>query len=243
MPSSRYSLFMAASSLVVAMLTGGCGHYAGVPIARPADTFKPMRVAYQGNQSQLIDDRYLLVPVALDEPGKMLFSATPMLCSGSWSGFWGDNRSWTINLLVVDVRDHASHWLFEHPAAVGSLGLSFAPAECPTSRPMNESACFIEKRALASSGLLIISARTGDTNHDGQIDGQDSVALYSYDLAAAGLKQVSPEGYNVIRAERKDDGIIMVLTADADRQRCSVFVYQPREGTGEFVVSDVVSPK
>jgi hypothetical protein len=192
------------------------------PAASPSGG-RPLRTEFACAQYQLVADRYLLLPVALERDPKEEFKSVFGLASYSWSGLSGGTL---VNLEIVDLTDGAHHRVFDHPVALGEWGRSFR-----SGHPDSE-LCF--------AGLLVLQARAVDANGDREIDWRDPVWICTYDLGKAELRRVSPEARDVTSCRLYGDAIVMTVRRDYRDRNESVYVYRPGTGTGAFVVEDLV---
>ena len=93
--------------------------------------------------------------------------------------------------------------------------------------------------ALRYPGLLVLIARTQDTNSDKEIDGQDSEWLFAYDVPGGKLKRVSPQGYRVEYMSLLKE-VILVFMAPEDaphgsRRTLAIYKYDPKTDRGELI--------
>ena len=88
--------------------------------------------------------------------------------------------------------------------------------------------------------LLILQARTSDTDGDRRLTERDAVWLFAYDLAKGELRRLSPEGYSVANASKtRPDTILMLLTAEDQSGKAAVYQCNPSEPKGKFIVNDL----
>jgi len=78
---------------------------------------------------------------------------------------------------------------------------------------------------LAFEGLLIVNARTADTDGDGEIDANDATQVFGYDLVKRQLFQITPDRYDTEAARLLKDQLVLVLVSTCGES--AVYVYEP----------------
>jgi hypothetical protein len=226
--------FGSATLCLVSGIIVGCTSPGAVPVSRGNAAAKSIAAEFDADRSMLLENRYLLVPITLDEPSQSaIYFGSVSFSKGSWSGMgsgpWGSST--VLNIEIVDLQEKTHHRVFNHPVAVGQMDLTFneenqgKPAAKIHPRPASTE----EQAPLAFPGHLVLHARTNDTTGDGQITWKDEVGLYAYDLIAGTLRRLSPEGYHVARARRWEEGILMVLLKQPERQEAAVYIHNMAE--------------
>lgn len=215
--------------LACLLACAGCNMFErGVPSAErnPAAAQK-LKTAFSA-RDVLVNDRFLLLPVVLDSDKKEEFPMMVGLVSGaSWSGFssgsWGYERA--VNLEVVDLVSGEHHRVFKNPVALGRLDLSFEHEQLGGS--------------LHFPNFLILEARTTDADGDKEINSRDPIWVFTYDLQKHALRQVSPEGRDVVKCGRVGDALVMTTRKDPRDAAIAIYLYRPAAGEGRFVVQDL----
>lgn len=197
------------------------------------ETPAPLAARIETRQAQPIEDRWLLLPVALQKEGAKRpggfswFSHGVTYQSSAWSDFGalggGGYHLGMLNLEVVDLRLHRRDRVFDRQVALGGYAQSWS-----------EAALHFEK-------TLILVARTTDTNADRQIDERDEIQAFTYDLENRRRTQISPAGHSVEDIDVVGGRIILTLRSMQDSGPVAVFAYDPRNERGEFVV-DTITP-
>lgn len=198
--------------------------------AIPIDKPKPLRSVFALWQTEIVADRYLLLPVEPWEDTKDSFPGfasgsffiSPMAWSGSLLGKGYAQRR--LNLRVVDLRDGHDESVFDHQVALGGWERSFRPVE---SAEPGRRLWFVDK--------LILTARSEDTNGDRQIDARDCASVFIYDLATREIQRISPEYWSVADLKIVNDTILMMMQEAASGQNAAVYVYEPKRGQGRFL--------
>lgn len=217
---SRNVLLAAVGTLI--MTTPGC---LSQQPRIPADARKPLEADFDEENTQIVEGRYLLLPVGAPESEHReyaIFSSIGAVISkAAWSGLAsGYPRGRWLNLEVVDLEGSTHHTAFDRQVALGDWRRSFESS----------------KGDLVFENLLVLTARTTDTNDDKNIDEKDAALVYTYDLATSELKGIVPSGYRVAEVEVRSDRLVLVLADLAAPHPFAVYTYDPRAQQGRFVV-------
>ncbi len=210
---------------MLSLLVSGCaGVNPGVPTGeRRSPGAKPLPVQFSTYSSFVVENRFLILPVGL-EP-KALFDKS------SSSNGGGDH----LNLQVVDLQTGEHHRVFGKPVALTRWTMSFQGGEEARSWRMPLEAR--EEVSLRFPGILILEARTDDTNHDGMLTSEDLVQLYGYDLAKHELFSILPEKTTFLRSQPVGDRLVLILGAAGG---VSIYTYTPSSRQGRFVIEGLL---
>lgn len=191
------------------------------------DSPAPLKAHFETDRADVVAGRFLLLPVRPDKSKDTMFSSGSRVFSMSaWSGLYFGKGAYAseqwLNLEVVDLQRNTHRTVFDRQVALGGWGHSFRD---------------YQQGKLMFENLLILAARTEDTNDDQQIDSDDTALAYVYDLASTELHRIAPEGYSVEHMEVRDDGIVMVVEEAVAPHTLAVYLYEPRTKQGQFVVT------
>lgn len=191
------------------------------------DSPRPLEPRFNPHRAEVVAGRFMLLPVGPAETKYAMFASGSFVFSGSaWTGlYFGKgaygSEQW-LNVEVIDLQSGTHRTVFDRQVALGGWGQSFRA---------------YERGELMFDSLLILAARTEDTNGDKQIDQDDAALAYVYNLASAELRQISPEGHSVERMEVRDDGIVLVLQGTDAPNTFAVYNFDPQSQQGRFIVT------
>jgi hypothetical protein len=222
-----------ASLITVVLCTAltGCVYNAGGrPV--PANNEKPVKAGFEIGQAEVIDERFMLLPVDL-EGDKFKFASTSVFVSPSaWSGssFGSYHHDQAVNIVIADLADGTAHHLFDRPVAIGGWGLSYIPDSKPK---------------LRFADTILFYARTSDLDKDNYLTDEDPLWLYRYSLSQRRLKRISPPGYQVVRTHPFDTYILLTLvrkttkTTTQPTGHLSIYRYHVDSDQGKMVIEDL----
>lgn len=210
--------------LVVLLGISGC---AGVDRGTVAEhgrlpQAKPPAARYSTHDSFIIEDRFLVLPLAT--AGKTVFEKSSS-CGSSGH----------VDLEVIDLQSGDHHRAFGRPVALERWGLSFQAHEQQGIGYV--SPCSTDGK-LRFPDMLILEARTEDANRDGKLTWEDPLALYGYDLARHELFPISPEKASVLKCQIVGDGLILTLGGAKDG--VSIYRFTAATRQGRMIVENLV---
>lgn len=235
--------------LVTAFLGKGCGHPAFV---LPADELAASKIKTQleADRSFVVNERFVVLPVGWDDSKDgqgVLNLGSLAIKSSAWSqsafGFspsvWQFSSS-VLNLTVVDLETGGRHRVFDHHVAAWIHPFTFKQEADQDARVCQRCGGARQQNAvLRYPGLLLLIARTQDTNSDKQIDHQDSGWLYVHDIPGGKLKRVSPQGYRVEHMSRLDNTILVFMALESaplgNTSELAIYKYDPTTDTGDLI--------
>lgn len=193
---------------------------------RQGETAKPLDTQFALEQLQLLQDRYLLIPIVLSPHGKgKLYLDGGVTIGFESAGFSsGGHREQRVNLAIVDFSSGTQYRVFPGPVALSDWRLSFSAAKPEVDEP-----------CLRFEDLLILEARTEDTNQDGRLDYMDAVCVFTYDLGKHELKRISPDGFYIAGTVWCKQMLVMTALRMGGED-AAVYAYEPSEGQGRFLV-------
>jgi hypothetical protein len=241
--------FLTVVLLAVASLSGGCSR----PIhVLPADesAASKIKTELEATRSFVVNERFVVLPVGWEDSqeGQGVFLAGAYaIKSSAWSqsayGFspsQGQGCSGVLNLIVTDLETGARRRVFDHHVAAWVHPFTFkeeADTEaglCPRCGGARQ-----QKTVLRYPGLLILIARTQDTNADKQIDNRDSEWLFAYHVPGGKLNRVSPEGYRVEYVSLLKDTLLVFLAPESaplgNTGTLAIYKYEPKTDKGELI--------
>jgi len=198
----------------------------------------------------VVNERFVVLPVGWDDSKEgqgILHVGSLAIKSSAWTqasyGFSpasGQGCRSVLNLVVVDLETGAKQRVFDHHVAAWVHPFSFKQeASADTGLCQRCGGVRELQTALRYPGLLVLIARTQDTNSDKEIDGQDSEWLFAYDVPGGKLKRVSPQGYRVEYMSLLKE-VILVFMAPEDaphgsRRTLAIYKYDPKTDRGELI--------
>src|SRR5262249_39935022 len=186
----------------------GCS---GLERGAPAVGEKPVEARFGYANQRYVGNAYLILPIetATGKQDSKFLVGSLLYSPSSWSGFSSGSgySSGTLNLEVVNLANGEHARVFDRQVAVGDWEMSFI-------RPSLQRADGNDDIArLHFDSLLVIPARTEDTNHDRRLTQDDPIHVYLFDLATRQLNRISPEGHGVIST--RIVGQKLILTTEA----------------------------
>jgi hypothetical protein len=233
-------LFWTGALLVTVNLLGGCSLPTHVLPADEAAASK-IKSELKAGRSFIVNERFLILPVSWDdsEGQQSVFSVGPLAIKPSaWSqSAWvlssdfAQISSSVLNLIVVDLDSGGRQRVFDHHVAAWVHPFTF--------KPQADGDAGQQASVPRYPGLLILIARTQDTNADKQIDHRDSEWLFVYDVRGGKLKRISPQGYRVEHMRLLVDTLLVFMAPESaplgNTSTLAIYKYDPRTDKGELI--------
>ncbi len=231
---------LSALVLAAVSVTAGCGLPAHVLPADEAAAGK-IKSELKAGRSFIVNERFLILPVGWDdsEGQQSLFNVGSLaIKSSAWSqSAWAlgsdfaQISSSVLNLIVVDLDTGGRQRVFDHHVAAWVHPFTFRPQADGDARQ--------QASVPRYPGLLILIARTQDTNADKQIDHRDSEWLFVYDVRGGKLKRISPQGYRVEHMRLLVDTLLVFMAPESaplgNTSTLAIYKYEPKIDKGELI--------
>jgi hypothetical protein len=235
--------------LITASLLGGCGRPRHV---LPADDLAASKIKteLEASRSFVVNERFVVLPVGWDDSKEyqgVLHMGSLAIKSSAWSqsafGFSPSQFqvcSSVLNLIVTNLETGDRQRVFDHLVAAWVHPFTFKQeADTDTGLCPRCGGTRKQETLLRYPGLLILIARTQDTNSDKQIDNRDSEWLFAYDVPGGKLKRVSPQGYRVEYMSLLKDTILVFMAPESDplgsTKTLAIYKYDPKTDKGELI--------